>query len=163
ERTLILLRLYWRALWGSARSDRRSPHTPPPPPAWLFPTRDGAGPLGPTSLQRTFAAVVRGSGLANHASIHPLARPYATPLPGPPPRPRHRRALADLAACRTAALGGHVTQCDHCAIEHYVYHSCRNRSCPTCHGAATAAWLAARATELLPVPYFHVVFTLPSE
>jgi hypothetical protein len=77
--------------------------------------------------------------------------------------PSHRRALRDLAACRTAALGGHVTQCDHCGAEHFVYHSCRNRSCPTCHGATTAAWLAAREAELLPVPYFHVVFTLPSE
>ena len=77
--------------------------------------------------------------------------------------PSHRRALRDLAACRTAALGGHVTQCDHCGAEHVVYHSCRNRSCPTCHGAATAAWLAAREAELLAVPYFHVVFTLPSE
>src|SRR5690349_10161471 len=77
--------------------------------------------------------------------------------------PSHRRALRDLAACRTAALGGHVTQCDHCGAEHFVYHSCRNRGCPTCHGAATAAWLAAREAELLPAPYFHVVFTLPSE
>lgn len=76
--------------------------------------------------------------------------------------PSHARALRDIAACRTPALGGHVTQCDQCGAEHYVYHSCRNRSCPTCHGAATAAWLAAREAELLPVPYFHVVFTLPS-
>lgn len=86
-----------------------------------------------------------------------LAR-YGAAMP-----PSHRRALADLAACRTAALGGHVTQCDACGAEHYVYHSCRNRSCPTCHGAATAAWLTAREAELLPVSYFHVVFTLPSE
>lgn len=77
--------------------------------------------------------------------------------------PSHRRALRDLAACRTAALGGHVFQCDQCGAEHYVYHSCRNRSCPTCHGAVTATWLAAREAELLPVPYFHVVFTLPSD
>ena len=76
--------------------------------------------------------------------------------------PSHRRALADLAACRTAAFGGHVHRCDTCGAEHYTYHSCRNRSCPTCHGAATAAWLAAREAELLPVPYFHVVFTLPA-
>lgn len=76
--------------------------------------------------------------------------------------PSHRRALRDLAACRTAALGGHVTQCDACGAEHYVFHSCRNRSCPTCHGAVTATWLAAREAELLPVPYFHLVFTLPS-
>ena len=73
----------------------------------------------------------------------------------------HRRALDDLAACRTAAMGGHVTQCDTCGVEHYVYHSCRNRSGPSCHGVSTRAWLAARETELLPVPYFHVVFTLP--
>lgn len=76
---------------------------------------------------------------------------------------RHRRALDDLAACRTAALGGHVTQCDTCGAEHYVYHSCRNRSCPSCHGVRTRAWVTARETELLPVPYFHVVFTLPAE
>ena len=74
----------------------------------------------------------------------------------------HRRALEDLAACRTAAMGGHVTQCDTCGHEHFVYHSCRNRSCPSCHGASTRAWLTARETELLPVPYFHVVFTLPA-
>ena len=60
-------------------------------------------------------------------------------------------------------MGGHVTQCDACGAEHYVYHSCRNRSCPSCHGASTEAWLSARETELLPVPYFHVVFTLPAE
>jgi hypothetical protein len=76
--------------------------------------------------------------------------------------PSHRRALRDLIACRTAALGGHVSRCDQCGTEHYTYHSCRNRSCPQCHGATTAAWLAARETELLPVPYFHVVFTLPA-
>ena len=76
--------------------------------------------------------------------------------------PSHRRALDDLAACRTAAFGGQVRRCDACGYEHYVYHSCRNRSCPTCHGAATAAWLAAREAELLPVLHFHVVFTLPA-
>ena len=75
----------------------------------------------------------------------------------------HRRAMEDLAACRTIAMGGHVTQCDACGHEHFVYHSCRNRSCPSCHGVSTRAWLAARHTELLPVPYFHVVFTLPAE
>jgi hypothetical protein len=76
--------------------------------------------------------------------------------------PSHRRALRDLAACRTPALGGQVHCCDTCGYEHYVYHSCRNRHCTQCHGAATAEWLAAREPELLPVPYFHVVFTLPA-
>ncbi len=75
----------------------------------------------------------------------------------------HRRALDDLAACRTAAMGGHVTQCDTCGAEHFVYHSCRHRQCPTCHGVSTRAWTAARERELLPVPYFHLVFTLPAE
>ncbi len=77
--------------------------------------------------------------------------------------PSHRRALHALAACRTPAAGGHVQRCARCGYEHFTYHSCRHRSCPTCHGAATAAWTTAREGELLPVPYFHVVFTIPSE
>lgn len=76
--------------------------------------------------------------------------------------PSHRRALRDLCNCRTAALGGQLYVCDHCGREHYVYHSCRNRACPKCHGKDTEAWLAARRQELLPVPYFHVVLTVPS-
>jgi Putative transposase/Transposase zinc-binding domain len=77
--------------------------------------------------------------------------------------PSHRRAMEDLIACRTEALGGQLLQCEHCGQEHYVYHSCRNRSCPKCHRLETEAWLAERRQELLPVPYFHVVFTLPQE
>jgi hypothetical protein len=77
--------------------------------------------------------------------------------------PSPRRAMADLVHCRTEALGGHLLQCDNGGQEHYVYHSCRNRSCPKCHGHETEAWLAARRQELLPVPYVHVVFTLPQE
>jgi hypothetical protein len=76
--------------------------------------------------------------------------------------PSHRRALRDLEACRTPALGGHIHQCDHCGRQVYAYHSCRNRHCPKCQGRAAAEWLAAREAELLPVPYFHVVFTLPA-
>jgi len=71
------------------------------------------------------------------------------------------RALRALALCRTAALGGHKAQCDHCGHEELSSNSCRNRHCPKCHGAAQAAWLAARERELLDVPYVHVVFTLP--
>ena len=77
--------------------------------------------------------------------------------------PSHRRALRDLSDCRTAALGGQLFVCDHCGREHYVYHSCRNRACPKCHGKDTDDWLAARRQQLLPVPYFHVVFTLPQQ
>ena len=73
------------------------------------------------------------------------------------------RVLNALAACRTAALGGHLTRCERCAHEVVVYNSCRNRHCPKCQGAARARWLEDRAGELLPVPYFHVVFTLPNE
>ena len=82
---------------------------------------------------------------------------------GPTMLPSHRRALRDLCRCRTAALGGQLYVCDHCGRERYVYHSCRNRACPKCHGKDTQAWLAARRQELLPVTYFHVVFTLPQD
>jgi Zn ribbon nucleic-acid-binding protein len=77
--------------------------------------------------------------------------------------PSHRRAMDDIIRCRTEALGGQLLQCERCGQEHYVYHSCRNRSCPKCHHQDTAAWLEERRQELLPVPYFHVVFTLPQE
>src|SRR3974390_3751670 len=63
--------------------------------------------------------------------------------------------------CRTAALGGHVARCEDCAHEVIAYNSCRNRHCPKCQGAAARRWLADRETELLPIPYFHVVYTLP--
>ena len=72
-----------------------------------------------------------------------------------------QRALRAIALCRTAALGGHITQCDHCGHEAQAYNSCRHRSCPTCHGAAQATWLAAREREVLDTPYVHVIFTLP--
>src|ERR1700745_3852740 len=73
-----------------------------------------------------------------------------------------RRVLYDLARCRTAALGGHVEVCDQCGHRQIAYNSCRNRHCPKCQGPAAARWLAAREADLLPVPYFHVVFTLPA-
>ena len=76
---------------------------------------------------------------------------------------RHRRAFQDILHCRTPALGGHLYACDHCGHQVYSYHSCRNRSCPKCHGDDTEAWLEKRRKELLPVEYFHVVFTLPKE
>jgi hypothetical protein len=72
-----------------------------------------------------------------------------------------RRVLRDIQACRTAALGGHVAQCDQCGHQTIAYNSCRNRHCPKCQGPARARWHDARAAEVLPVPYFHVVFTVP--
>lgn len=66
-----------------------------------------------------------------------------------------------ILACRTAALGGHVESCSNCGTSRHIYHSCRNRHCPRCQTRAKEAWLAARRREVLPVPYFHLVFTLP--
>ncbi len=73
----------------------------------------------------------------------------------------HLKVLRAIVACRTAALGGHIEQCDSCGQRAISYNSCLNRHCPKCQGAARQAWLAKRSAELLPVPYFHVVFTLP--
>lgn len=72
-----------------------------------------------------------------------------------------RRILRAIRSCRTAALGGHVESCDHCHHQRIAYNSCRNRHCPRCQASACARWMDARAAELLPVEYFHVVFTLP--
>lgn len=77
--------------------------------------------------------------------------------------PSHARALRDIARCRTPALGGHVAECETCGAQHLRYHSCRNRACPQCGAERTASWLARQRELLLPVAYFHVVFTLPSE
>jgi hypothetical protein len=77
--------------------------------------------------------------------------------------PPQRRALTALARCRTAALGGHVDQCDHCGTRIISYNSCRNRHCPKCQASRGAAWLEREAQSLLPVEYHHVVFTLPHE
>lgn len=73
------------------------------------------------------------------------------------------KTLTAIAHCRTAALGGQRQWCDDCGYQRYVYHSCRNRHCPKCQSTATAAWVQARTDELLPVPYFHNVFTLPHQ
>jgi len=74
-----------------------------------------------------------------------------------------RRVMGAITACRTAALGGHVEQCEDCGATRIAYNSCRNRHCPKCQGPARAQWLGARQAELLPVPYFHVVFTMPAQ
>lgn len=71
------------------------------------------------------------------------------------------RTLSAIRRCRTVALGGHVDACDQCGTVHISYNSCRNRHCPKCQGHKREEWIQARRTELLPVPYFHVVFTLP--
>lgn len=70
-------------------------------------------------------------------------------------------ALWSLARCQTPLLGGHIVQCDQCGVKEHVYNSCRHRACPQCEGAKCAKWMSERVKDLLPVHYFHVVFTLP--
>jgi hypothetical protein len=77
--------------------------------------------------------------------------------------PGQLKVMSAIEACRTAALGGHVARCEDCSHLAVSYNSCRNRHCPKCQGAAARAWLAERQADLLPVPYYHVVFTLPAE
>jgi len=77
--------------------------------------------------------------------------------------PTHRRTIQDIIDCRTVLMGGHVFACNHCEQLRYAYHSCKNRSCPTCHESDRKIWLEKRRQERLPVPYFHAVFTLPKE
>lgn len=74
-----------------------------------------------------------------------------------------KRAFAAISICRTAALGGHIVACDHCDHQRISYNSCRNRHCPKCQALARAQWLERREAELLPISYFHLVFTLPQE
>lgn len=83
-------------------------------------------------------------------------RAYAVP-------PTHQKIIDDIVACRTAQLGGHAEWCQHCGFERYAYNSCRNRHGPKCQVLTKARWLEARKAELLPVPYFHTVFTLPHD
>src|SRR6476469_8008195 len=71
------------------------------------------------------------------------------------------KVMSAIESCRTAAPGGHVARCEDCAYTTIAYNSCRNRHCPKCQGAAAKEWLAEREAELLPVGYFHLVFTLP--
>lgn len=85
---------------------------------------------------------------------------HSPPLEGL--RRDRRRAIRDIVLCRTAMLGGHVQVCDTCGATTAVYHSCRNRHCPKCQSLDQARWVAAQARDLLPVPYFHLVFTVPT-
>ena len=93
------------------------------------------------------ADIVRAYG-AGFRATHPVSHAQA-------------RVLRAIAQCRTAALGGHVEHCVSCGTERVCYDSCRNRHCPKCQGSARAKWLATEQALLLPIPYFHVVFTLP--
>jgi len=72
-----------------------------------------------------------------------------------------RRAMTAIELCRTAALGGHLERCDQCGHERNCFNSCRDRHCPKCQSLARAQWIEDRQSELLDVPYFHIVFTVP--
>ena len=105
-----------------------------------------AGP-GPTANGLTLAAVL-------HAGLQLFRRTYQLP--------RYQwKILSAIQQCRTPALGGHRYQCAHCGREHFVAHGCGNRHCPQCQGAQAFDWLERQRAVLLPIPYFHVVFTLP--
>jgi hypothetical protein len=82
---------------------------------------------------------------------------------GPLMLPSHRRALQDITQCMTEAMGGEHYHCHECNEAFWIYHGCRNRSCPKCHGRQIAQWLQSRSTEVLPCRYFHVIATVPSE
>ena len=79
------------------------------------------------------------------------------------PSPAQQKVMRHIADCRTAVLGGHVEQCDSCGRQRISFNSCRDRHCPKCQSAARDDWIEAQLTKLLPVPYFHVVFTLPEQ
>lgn len=102
---------------------------------------------GQAPARLELAQVLRAHGAA-YLQAHPIAAVQ-------------RRAMAAIETCRTAALGGHARQCDRCGAIEVSYNSCRNRHCPKCQTLAKERWVAARAAELMPVPYFHLVFTLP--
>jgi len=76
---------------------------------------------------------------------------------------QHKKAMRAIEVCRTAALGGHVDRCEDCGEQQISYNSCRNRHCPKCQFLKTERWIEARIEDLLPIPYFHIVFTLPEE
>ena len=76
---------------------------------------------------------------------------------------QHSRMMGAIESCRTAALGGHVDRCNHCRHQRISYNSCRNRHCPKCQNAARGEWVEKRKAELLPIDYYHLVFTIPSE
>jgi hypothetical protein len=102
------------------------------------------------------AAKTLGPSLAEVLRLGLAAAPLRLPS-------RHWKILRALMVCRTPALGGHRYRCQECGQTHFVPHSCRNRHCPSCQGQAAHAWLEQQQAALLPVPYFHLVFTLPHE
>lgn len=109
-------------------------------------------------------ACVHATGARPACELADIVRQYGQDFRRGHRLPRsHLKVLRAIESCRTAALGGHRERCASCGFERYAYNSCRNRHCPKCQSLAKAQWLEARQAELLPVPYFHNVFTLPHE
>jgi hypothetical protein len=113
-----------------------------PPTAIGVTTHPSPPPFEVADVVRAYGATYRATHVVSHEQV---------------------RVLRAIVQCRTAALGGHVEQCVNCGTERVCYDSCRNRHCPKCQGSARAKWLAAEQALLLPIPYFHVVFTLPHQ
>src|SRR5438132_10681488 len=104
------------------------------------------------------AATSRGVELEDIFRVHGESYRRNHPLPV-----SHLKVIEAVERCRTAALGGHIERCDSCGFERPAYNSCRNRHCPKCQSLAKVKWLEKQKSELLPVGYFHLVFTLPHE
>jgi len=105
--------------------------------------------------------VIAPAGPAGRVELADIVRAHAGQLIGCSPTQRH--VLQAIADCRTAALGGHRRECPQCGHQEIAYNSCRDRHCPKCQGLEAARWMDAQQRDLLPVPYFHVVFTVPAE
>src|SRR6516225_7737963 len=148
---------------------------------WLFPGYRGQH-TSARQLHRIVRLAAGRAGITKRVGVHTLRHCFARPLSrpavevadifrhrGPAWRASHAghvslgqlKVMSPIERCRTAALGGHVERCEDCAHLRISYNSCGNRHCPKCQAAAAKEWLADRQADLLPVPYFHVVFTLP--
>src|SRR6202030_2564421 len=136
------------------------------PQGWLFPGQNPITPMSTRQLTRACHAAAQMAEIAKRVSPHTLRHSFATHLLeqnidihvslG------QLKVMAAIESCRTAALGGHVARCEDCAHEVIAYNSCRNRHCPKCQGAAARRWLREGGAELLPTPYYRLVFTLPA-
>ncbi|HAM50251.1 MAG TPA: IS91 family transposase [Nitrospiraceae bacterium] len=101
---------------------------------------------------------------SGNVEVADIIRRYGAAYRDAHPQPRNRlRATCSIEACRTAELGGHVDECDHCGTKLISYNSCRNRHCPKCQFLKKEQWIEARGKDLLPITYFHVVFTIPDD
>jgi len=148
------------------------------PRVYLFEGQIPGEPMGERSVQYVINEALKRTDIKKQVSMHTLRHSYATHLledgvdillfkesfiEKHQPHPYTLRVLSALEKCRTQALGGHVDGCDSCGFIRVSYNSCRNRHCPKCQTTNRESWILARIQDLLPVPYFHMVFTLPEQ